>query len=287
MLLSCGRLMAALSRFVNRVGRGSVGRPATTTRVASGLLTETRIGRPAVKRGGSVRRPATTAASRRAGRAAATAVAGWVEGLEQRIVPATVTVNSLADSVAANDGQYTLREALEAVTNGRTFPGDNNATGQISGAFGSNDTIQFASSLFANAQTQTMTLSLGEFLLLQNVKIVGPGADLLAISGDNQSRVFHVLSEVTATISGLTISDGVALSIGGFAGIPRDANLNPILPEGFGLGGAIRNHGALTMRDVKITECSAVEGGGIFNAGSMLLTQCTIESNVGTSGRAT
>ena len=80
-----------------------------------------------------------------------------------------------------------------------------------------------------------ITLTTGELSVTKNVTISGPGAANLTISGNNGGRVFNVGSSNTATISGLTISDGLVTAGGVGAGIYLDnANLtlmNCILPQ--------------------------------------------------------
>src|SRR5262249_57836874 len=125
---------------------------------------------------------------------------------------ATLTVNTLADNTT-DTSVLTLRDAVLLVNNGgdptalgqSSMPGG--WTSQIAGSFGSNDTIQFDPSLTASAP-QTITLGGSELLLSRSVTITGPGASLLAISGNNASRVFEVASGTTDTISGLTIEKG-------------------------------------------------------------------------------
>src|SRR5215207_182504 len=48
--------------------------------------------------------------------------------------------------------------------------------------------------VFSNSVSGTITLTGGELLITTNVTIVGPGADVLTVSGDNASpsRVFHI-----------------------------------------------------------------------------------------------
>ena len=67
-----------------------------------------------------------------------------------------------------------------------------------------NDTIVFAPSL----DGQTITLTSGELDINKNLTIQGPAASQLTISGNQASRVFQVDYSVTATISGLSISNG-------------------------------------------------------------------------------
>jgi hypothetical protein len=56
--------------------------------------------------------------------------------------------------------------------------------------------------------TGTITLTTGELIVGKSVTINGPGSDNLAVDGNHASRVFHVRGGVTATISGLTITNG-------------------------------------------------------------------------------
>ena len=95
-----------------------------------------------------------------------------VELLEDRTVPATLTVTTLADAVV-NDGQVSLREALTAANNDSTVDG---ATG--SGA----DVIEFDASLFTPAGQQTITLG-STLTVSSELTINGPGAGELALDG--------------------------------------------------------------------------------------------------------
>ena len=65
------------------------------------------------------------------------------------------------------------------------------------------DTIVFAPSL----NGQTITLTSDELAIKKSLDIEGPGAGLLAISGNDASRVFDISQKeaVTVTIAGLTI----------------------------------------------------------------------------------
>src|SRR5262245_58301086 len=61
--------------------------------------------------------------------------------------------------------------------------------------------------IFSNSAMGTITLTNGELVITTNVTIVGPGADVLTISGNNASRIFRITNAV-ATISGLSIVKG-------------------------------------------------------------------------------
>ncbi len=140
-----------------------------------------------------------------------------LETLEDRLVPATLIVNTNADNTTA-DNFLSLREAILVVNNG----GNANAAlgrsltsgeaSQVSGTFGVNDTIEFSSVLSGD----TITLSAaqnaadaGSLELSKSVTITGLGASNLAVSGNNNGGgIFLVDSGVQATITGLTLANG-------------------------------------------------------------------------------
>ena len=139
------------------------------------------------------------------------------------------------------------------------------------------DTINF--SLPAGS---VITLTSQELVLDKNLTVSGPGADSLAVSGNNQRRVFRVASGVTASISGLTIRDGFVLAPGLSSNI-TDGN-----------GGGVLNAGTLTLTNCTVTNNSVMgsntpigdgNGGGIDNSGNLTLTGCTVSNNIATGGR--
>ena len=121
----------------------------------------------------------------------------WIprlEALEDRNVPSTLTVTSAGDDGSAG----TLRAVVAAAHSG--------------------DTIQFDHQL----KGQTITLTHGQLGVNQSLDIDGPGADKLTISGNAASRIFDVSGGATVTISGLTITQGLATD---GAGILNGGNL--------------------------------------------------------------
>src|SRR5467141_3269886 len=87
----------------------------------------------------------------------------WLESLEDRTVPSTLTVTNNFDS-----GAGSLRDTIKAAKSG--------------------DTIVFASSL----NGQTITLTSDELAIKKSLDIEGPGASLLAVSGNDTFRVFDI-----------------------------------------------------------------------------------------------
>ncbi len=116
--------------------------------------------------------------------------------------------------------------------------------------------IEFDPTVFATPQTIKLTSTLELNEPAGPELIDGPGASLVTVSGNNAVEVFQVASGATATLTGLTISDGRA-----------------------GFGGGIGNRGTLTVTDCTLSDNQATSGGGIDNSGTLTVTGGTIENN--------
>jgi hypothetical protein len=130
--------------------------------------------------------------------------------------------------------------------------------------------------IFSNVVTGTITLTNGELLITNNVTILGPGANVLAVDGNAASSVFHINNGVTTAISGLTITNGNSADDGG--GIYNDhstvtvSNCTLSSNSGSDWGGGIFNFGyggsaALMVVASTLSGNSAGAGGGIYNDG--------------------
>jgi RHS repeat-associated protein len=173
------------------------------------------------------------------------------ESLETReMLTVAGPVNTLLDVVNANDGMYSLREAINSA----------NASSDV-------DTITFAQGL-----TGTITLTAGQLPnISQPLTIDGPGADKLAISGNNANRVFSINSSITVTIEGLTIKDGKTTGSNHGAGIFSAGNLtldhvNVIGNHAYdtGTGGGLYSSGSVTIIGSTFEDNHANHGGGAF-----------------------
>jgi hypothetical protein len=126
---------------------------------------------------------------------------------------------------------------------------------------------------------QTITLGGQQLEINKNLTIQGPGAGLLAISGNNQSRVFQVDAGTNVTISGLTIEGGVGQSD------PPEFGFGDGNDNYDGYGGGILNLGTLALSGYTVTgnmtgsSGPQMEGGGIYNDGTMTLSGCTVTKN--------
>lgn len=206
-------------------------------------------------------------------------------GLEERLTPATILVDGLVDNNEADAG-LSLREAVLLVNNagdavaalGRDLtPAEQ---GQITGTFGSKDVVFFASALLSH----TITLTNGGLLLAKDLRVAGPGADRLTVSGNHTSRVFEVTAGTTVAIDGLTIADGKSDDFGG-GGICNDSGTltvrDCVLTGNSALfGGGIYNHGTLNVSGSNLSGNSArIDGGGIENTGTLTISDSTLSGN--------
>src|SRR5712671_5788490 len=119
-------------------------------------------------------------------------VAALSLALAPRVFSSNLLVYNNADS-----GAGSLRQAISS----------NNATA------GGNTII------FSNVVTGTITLTNGQLLISKSLTLIGPGANVLAVSGNHASRVFY-LTNATVNLSGLTITNGMINGNG--AGIFND-----------------------------------------------------------------
>ena len=167
-----------------------------------------------------------------------------VTALEGRALLSMLTVSNINDT-----GTGSLRAAVAQAD-----------------ADGGGDMIVF-SSLFNTPQRITLTSGPLDLTgITAPTTITGPGANLLSVSGNNSSMVFRVDPNVTASISGLTITGGNSR---------------------FGEGGGLFNYGTatLTLTNCTVSGNSAIaEGGGLFNLGTATLTNCTVTGNSANDG---
>ncbi|HVK13538.1 MAG TPA: hypothetical protein VM597_32625, partial [Gemmataceae bacterium] len=181
-----------------------------------------------------------------------------LEALEDRSVPATFMVLNLADG-----GEGSLRQA---VLDANAQPGA--------------DEVRFADELQG-----TIALTSGQLNITGELTIDGPGAGLLAVSGNHQSRVFNISGGAVVGIDDLTITGGQAVGDGG--GILNTASTltldrvvltdNRVVgaPGGSGRGGAVANMSGATLA---VADChftgNQARGGGPGPAGQALTVRC-------------
>ena len=198
--------------------------------------------------------PTSTSTHRRPTRRRSPASRLCLETLEGRCLLSTFSVSNFLDS-----GPGSLRDAMMAA---------NGAPGA--------DVIRFAPS----ARDGTIALTGGQLSITDDLTIAGPGANRLAVSGNDASRVFQISSGAAVSIDGLTVTHGQAV----------------------GQGGGILNAGALTLSHAVLSDNQVVGragaslgtvldafGAGIFNAGSLTVRHSDFIHNqsIGADGTPT
>jgi CSLREA domain-containing protein len=110
-----------------------------------------------------------------------------------------------------------------------------------------------------------IVLTLGELAISRNLSITGWGADAIAISGNNTSRIFYIGTGAAVSISGMTLRNG-----NGVGAAPNN-------------GGAIRNRGTLTVDGVYFTgNQSPAQGAAIsFEGTASTVRNSTFTGNTG------
>jgi len=183
---------------------------------------------------------------------------------------ATITVNTTADNITGGDGRCTLREALANVDAVSETTGGDCAAGS-----GTGDTVVFDLPLPATIKLAAPRY--GELVITQNVTIVGPGPNLLAIDGRHRTRVFHIIFSSGSAISNLTVQNGASK-------LPYTAAGGGILVE----FEAVLDITNCTLRgNTAATTYSTISdavGGGIAIFGTATLTNCTLSGNTAKGG---
>jgi hypothetical protein len=171
-----------------------------------------------------------------------------LEALEDRWLPSTLTVTSLADS-----GPGTLRAAIQT------------ANASPSGNF----TIDFAVTGKIDLQSVLPDLA-------NNISIKGPGASSLTVEraagASSDFWIFELFSGPTVSLSGLTVANGTEGGIQNagtltISNCTVTGNSERFFPNGGGISSA--PGAVLTISDCMISNNPGEFGGGIFNEGTM------------------
>jgi hypothetical protein len=187
-------------------------------------------------------------------------VAALLAAMPAAAAGATITVTTASDVSAS---ECTLRDAITASN-----------TDSPKGACPAGQAAPVTDSIgFALPAPAVIVLESALPAVAGPVSIVGPGAGALSISGIDAFRVLNFTAAATATVSGLTVTEGESAE-----------------------GAGIENNGTLTLEGVAVVGNSAVveggastfpEGAGIRNGGGALtLIRSTVAGNsaIGTGG---
>lgn len=125
---------------------------------------------------------------------------------------------------------------------------------------------------FAPSVTGVITLTSGQLVIDKPLVINGPGAAMLAVSGNNASRVISVTTGGNVTLAGLALQNGFSAGQNG-GGI-------------YNAGVLTLTHAAVVSNVTSITFPGSAPGGGIFNAGTITLISSMVSGNAAGSGGA-
>ncbi|MDT3778351.1 DUF4347 domain-containing protein [Nitrospira sp. MA-1] len=190
-------------------------------------------------------------------------------------VLATYTVTTTTDGGAGSLRQAIIDANANAGTDTITFVGSGTYLLTITGA-GEN------------------AAATGDLDITDNLIIIGNGVGNTIIDGGGIDRVFHLRGTTTATISGITIQNGVENNGGGiFVDNTSILNLSDATLSGnnnsgtgnAGSGGAIHVHGTANLNRVLLSGNTADTGGaiGFHGGGGGTLTNVTISGNTATN----
>lgn len=159
--------------------------------------------------------------------------------------------------------------------------------------------IGFDAAVFGTQQTIALTQGELVFENTRRISINGPGAALLTISGNSASRIFRVRRDVIATISGVTMSNGVGQPEGGAIYIEPNGvitslsiNNSVISNNQSNSGGGISTTGSsiLSISNSTISGNIALANPGVggvrFDTGTLTITNCTVSGNQSNAANA-
>jgi hypothetical protein len=131
--------------------------------------------------------------------------------------------------------------------------------------------IQAAIDAAASGSTITIAAGMydGSITITKDISLVGSGAEETTITQDGTNSVITISRGVSVTIKGVTVSGGYAFVCS-----------NPFLPFlCTGDGGGINNAGALMLKASIVRDNVASRAGGIYNVGTMTLAQSDVRDN--------
>jgi len=164
------------------------------------------------------------------------------------------------------------------------------------------DTIVFDAGLSGQTIVLSETLTIEKDLTIDGSML--PSA--VTLSGNNQVQVMLIHSGTTASLIGFVIANGETFALplpppvsswasyGTGAGLMNGGTAilqqltfhhnQAIGPKGGGYGGAISNHGVLTITHSSLSNNSAGFGGGVVNDGRLTVDRSTFANNVTSNG---
>ncbi|MGO9463201.1 MAG: Ig-like domain repeat protein, partial [Isosphaeraceae bacterium] len=203
-----------------------------------------------------------------------------------RIVNGTVDIGAFErPTTIGSPPVYTVTDASNSCSDTGSLPyavAQADANVNLAGSI-----IQFDPSVFSASTPQTITLT-GTLELSEPsgpITINGPGAGALTINGNSSGSVFQVDTDVVASLSGLTITGGLADGGGGILAqdfVTLTLCDSTLSDNSASYGGALLNsYEATVINSVFLnnTVSSGGQGGAIFNGGILSVSGSTFTGN--------
>jgi predicted outer membrane repeat protein len=201
-----------------------------------------------------------------------------LEMLEDRLSPASLTVNSTADTASSSDSYLSLREAI-AIVNSPTLPSGLSAQilAQITGTLhaGRADTIAFdpahvTGPIVLGGSSLSLTIAAGT-----SVVTIDGGSTGVTVDANHHSAVLGVQSGVQASLQHLTLTRGApGIATSGSTLTLSNCTLSSN-SGGYG-GGIYAVECNLTLNNCTLTGNSANYGAGIEVEGDFLSGSSTV-----------
>lgn len=191
---------------------------------------------------------------------------------------ATPTGTPLPSLVVTNTNDSGAGSLRQAVLDANAAAGANTITFDPT-FFNVPRTITLASVITINSTDNTSTV------------IVGPGADMLSISGNNAVRIFTISASESVTISGITFANALTSAINNSGTLAVSNSV--FTANTSGAGGAIANTGTITVSNSTFSDnintggsVNGSGGGAIFNSSgdTAIITNCTFTNNMTING---
>ena len=212
---------------------------------------------------------------------------------EDRINPATITVDTTLDIVNSGDTFISLREAI---TLANATAGDDIINFSVTGTI---TLDSLSNTVNASLPTILDATALINGALRGTLAITGPGSSSLTISGLDDSsgtinstrnfNIFNIALGGNLSISGVTVSgakfnsNGGAFNNAGVLTVSNSTLSGNSAPTG--VGGGIYNRNTLTLTNSTLSSNTAQTGGGIFNgSGIATVSNSTLSGNSAPTG---
>ncbi len=148
-----------------------------------------------------------------------------MSGLVTAIAPGTTYIKYIASNGCGSPDADSLLLTIDSIVVANNNDVGAGSLRDIIDCAPSGSTITFAPAMSG----QTIVLLTGEIVINKNLTIIGPGATSLTLSGNNSTRIFHLLSGYTLTLQDMGMKNATSVTNGGAIYVEGNLNLNNVL----------------------------------------------------------